>query len=112
MKRLIALILLIAAPASAELIGTCQFDRDTLTFAGSPLDQATCLLRKVEPLGVKSAQPLPPVLRQLMEQGGAPSAAQQAAALAAFPEPYRDTPPVIKTSQLRKPKLASRCCIS
>ena len=90
MKRLIALILLIAAPASAELIGTCQFDRDTLTFAGSPLDQATCLLRKVEPLGVKSAQPLPPVLRQLMEQGGAPSAAQQAAALAAFPEPYRD----------------------
>ena len=83
-------LLLLSAPASAELIGTCQFDRDTLTFAGSPLVQATCLLRKVEPLGAKSAQPLPPVIVRLMEQGGAPTAAQQAAAIAAFPEPYRD----------------------
>ena len=91
MKRLpFLLLLLLAAPASAELIGTCQFDRDTLTFAGSPLNQAICLLRKVEPLGAKSPQPLPPVIVRLMEQGGAPSAAQKAAAIAAFPEPYRD----------------------
>ena len=90
MKRLIALTMLLAAPASAELIGGCQFDRATLTFAGSPVEQATCLLRKVELMGKKSPQPLPPVIRQLMEQGGAPSAAQKAAAIAAFPEPYRD----------------------
>ena len=85
----ISALLLLAAPANAELIGTCQFDRDTLTFAGSPAAQATCLLRKVELLGAKSPQPLPLVIQQLMEQGGAPSAAQTAAAIGAFPEPYR-----------------------
>ena len=90
MKRFAALTLLLAAPASAELIGGCQFDRDTLTFAGSPVEQASCLLRKVELMGAKKPQPLPPVIERLMEQGGAPSAAQRAAAIAAFPQPYRD----------------------
>ena len=83
-------LLALAAPAGAELIGGCQFDRDTLTFAGTPSQQALCLLRKVEPLGAKSAQPLPPVIARLMEAGGAPSAAQKSAAIAAFPQPYRD----------------------
>ena len=82
--------LALAAPASAELIGGCQFDRDTLMFAGSQVEQATCLLRKVEPQGAKSSQPLPPVIQQLLEQGGAPRAAQKSAAIAAFPLPYRD----------------------
>ena len=94
MRRLIIASVLalfaLAAPASAELIGGCQFDRDTLTFAGSPVEQATCLLRKVELMGRKSPQPLPPVIARLMEQGGAPSAAQKAAATAVLPEPYRD----------------------
>ena len=81
--------LALAAPASAELIGGCQFDRDTLTFAGSQAEQATCLLRKVELMGKKSPQPLPPIIERLLVQGGAPSAAQKAAAIAAFPEPYR-----------------------
>ena len=90
MRRLSVLsLLLLAAPASAEVIGGCQFDRDTLTFAGSPVEQATCLLRKVELMGKKSPQPLPPVIQHVLEQGGTPSAAQRAAALAAFPEPYR-----------------------
>ena len=80
----------LAAPASAERIGGCQFDRETLTFAGTPLEQATCLLRKVEPLGAKSPQPLPPVLARLLAVDGGPTAAQQAAAVAAFPQPYRD----------------------
>ena len=83
-------LLALAAPAGAELIGGCQFDRDTLTFAGTPIQQATCLLRKVEPLGAKSAQPLPPVIARLMQDGGAPSSAQKAAAILAFPQPYRD----------------------
>jgi hypothetical protein len=89
-KIVLGAMLAIAAPASAETIGGCQFDRDTLTFAGTPLEQATCLLRKVELMGAKKAQPLPSVIAQLLEQGGAPTAAQKAAAIAAFPQPYRD----------------------
>ena len=60
MQRLLALpVLILAAPAQAEEIGECRFDRDTLTFAGTPLEQATCLLRKVELLAVRKPQPLP-----------------------------------------------------
>ena len=84
------LALSIAAPAMAEEIGECRFDRDTLTFAGTPLEQASCLLRKVKLLGEKEPQPLPPVIARLMTQGGAPSAAMREAALAAFPQPYQD----------------------
>lgn len=83
------LVLSLAAPALAEEIGECRFDRDLLTFAGTPLEQTTCLLRKIELKGVRKAQPLPPVITALMRDGGAPSAAQKAAAIAAFPEPYR-----------------------
>ena len=86
----VSALIAFAAPASAELIGGCQFDRATLTFAGSPVEQATCLLRKVELMGKKAPQPLPPVIQGLMEQGGAPTAVQKTAAIAAFPEPYRN----------------------
>jgi hypothetical protein len=79
----------LAAPASAEEIGECRFDRDALSFAGTPLEQAGCLLRKVRLLGEKEAQPLPPVLRALLESNNAPTPAHKAAAIAAFPEPYR-----------------------
>ena len=75
--------------ASAEPIGTCQFDRDTLSFAGTPLDQANCLMRKVLPLGVKADQPLPPVIVRLMSDAAPPTPAHKAAAIAALPEPYR-----------------------
>lgn len=90
MKRLLALPLLLATPASAEAIGECRFDSDTLTFAGTPLEQATCLMRKIEVKGVRKVQPLPPVLVRLMQSDGAPTPAMKAAALAAFPQPYRD----------------------
>ncbi|WP_292994805.1 MULTISPECIES: hypothetical protein [unclassified Novosphingobium] len=80
---------LLSAPALAEEIGECRFSRETLTFAGTPLEQATCLLRKVELRAVRKPQPLPPVIVRLMSDGGEPSAAQKAAAIAAFPEPYR-----------------------
>lgn len=83
------LALSLAAPALAEEIGECRFDRDALTFAGTPLEQATCLLRKIELGAVRKPQPLPPVIVRLMTEGGAPSPAQKAAAIAAFPEPYR-----------------------
>ena len=58
----LALLLAAAAPASAEVIGECRFDRDTLTFARSQTEQATCLLRKVKLLGEKEARPLAPVI--------------------------------------------------
>ncbi|MGH6785881.1 MAG: N-acetylmuramoyl-L-alanine amidase [Novosphingobium sp.] len=90
MKRLLALpLFFLAAPALAEEIGECRFDRDALTFAGTPLEQATCLLRKIEPLAVRKPQKLPRVIERLMTEGGAPSADARAAAIAAFPEPYR-----------------------
>ncbi|WP_309752631.1 hypothetical protein [Novosphingobium sp.] len=89
MKRLVPFALLLTAPASAELIGTCQFDRDRLSFAGTPLDQARCLLRKVLPLGVKADQPLPPVIVHLMSDAAPPTPAHKAAAIAALPQPYR-----------------------
>ena len=90
MKRLLALVLLsLTVPARAEEIGECRFNRETLTFAGSRVEQATCLLRKIELLGTRQPQRLPKVIRPLMERQDGPSPAQTAAALAAFPEPYR-----------------------
>ena len=90
MKSLLLLpLLLLATPASAEEIGECRFSRETLTFAGERIEQATCLLRKIELLAVRRPQPLPKVIRQLMERADGPTAAQKSAALAAFPEPYR-----------------------
>lgn len=82
-------IALASAPAEAEEIGECRFDSATLTFAGTQLEQATCLLRKIELLAVRTPQPLPPVIARLMTEGGAPTLAQRDAALAAFAEPYR-----------------------
>lgn len=90
MKRIAAVLLLsLASQANAEEVGECRFDRDTLTFAGTRLEQATCLLRRIELLAVRREQRLPRVIRRLMESEGAPTAAQKEAALAAFPEPYR-----------------------
>ena len=93
MKHLLALPLLplmfAASAAQAEEIGECRFDRDTLTFAGTPVEQATCLLRKVELMGTKRDQPLPAVIKTLLESPTAPTEAMKQAALAQFPEPYR-----------------------
>lgn len=87
---ILSLALAIApAPALAEEIGECRFDRDALTFAGTPLEQATCLLRKIEKFAVRKPQSVPPVFARLLTDAPAPSAAHKAAAIAAFPEPYR-----------------------
>lgn len=91
MRKIIvfALASLTAAPAQAQPIGECQFDPAIMSFAGTPLEQATCLLRKIELKAVRKPQSLPAIITQLMTEGGAPNAAQKAAALAAFPQPYR-----------------------
>lgn len=88
-KSVILPLALATTPVHAEEVGECRFDRDTLTFAGSPLEQATCLLRKVERFGERKPQALPRAIARLMREGGAPSAEQKAVAIAAFPEPYR-----------------------
>jgi N-acetylmuramoyl-L-alanine amidase len=85
----VVVLLALAAPAGAEEIGECRFDRNSLTFAGTASEQAACLMRKVKLLGEKEAQPLPPILRVLLESTGAPTSAHKSVATAAFPEPYR-----------------------
>lgn len=81
---------LLATPAMAEpLPYGCHFDRATLSFAGTPVEQATCLLREVGPLGVKHAQPLPRLFARLLAGPGAPGPAARDRALAALPQPYR-----------------------
>ena len=81
---------LLPFPALAEEIGECRFDRETLTFAGTRVEQATCLLRKVKLRGEKEPQPLPPVFRTLMESDGAPSAAQKAATWKTIAKDFAD----------------------
>jgi hypothetical protein len=83
------ILLSLASPIRAEPIGECRFDPKTFAFAGTPVEQATCLLRKVRLLGDKAPQPLPDVLALLLTSENAPTPAQKAAAIAAFPEPYR-----------------------
>ena len=91
MRKLLCVLLLVGStPAAAEEIGECRFDRDTLTFAGTPLEQATCLLRKVGLKGVKEPQKVPKVIVRLMTDAPPPSEAMKQAALAEFPHPYRD----------------------
>lgn len=90
MRHYAYMLLLIANPAAAEEIGECRFDRDTLTFAGTPVEQATCLLRKIGLLAQRTPQPLPPVFANLLAGDTAPDAAMKEAALAAFPQPYQD----------------------
>lgn len=58
--------LIIAAQIAASNV-ECRFDPTTLQFAGSPSEQARCLLRHVEPGGgADPEQPLPPVLASLI----------------------------------------------
>lgn len=95
MKRTAILpLLLAAAPATgqgamAEPIGPCRFDAVTLSFAGSPVVQAECLMQRVLRGGALSPRPLPPVLRSLLDTPGSPTPDQRDRAIAAFPEPYR-----------------------
>jgi hypothetical protein len=84
-----AAILAGESPAVSEPVGDCRFDMATLSFAGTPPEQAQCLLRKVLWAGDVADQPLPPVLRRLLAGTAPPSPQMLAAAIAAFPESYR-----------------------
>ncbi len=56
--------------AQAQTVGACRFDRSTLQFTGTPVQQAQCLLRPVARWGKVAAAPavLPPVLEALLGQ--------------------------------------------
>jgi hypothetical protein len=83
-------VIALATPAAAEEIGECRFDRTTLSFAGTPTEQAACLLRKVKRGGHLREQPLPAVFERLLAvDAPLPTPAQLEAALTAFPEPYQ-----------------------
>ena len=62
-------ILILAAAQIAGPSVECNFDATTLQFAGTPIEQAECLLRKVEPGGSAAAQGrLPPTLSKVIGQ--------------------------------------------
>lgn len=62
------LVLLIAAQLVAPNV-ECRFDPVTFEFAGSPLEQARCLMRHVEPGGgARTEEDLPPTLVRLIGQ--------------------------------------------
>jgi hypothetical protein len=104
MKWLLAFsFLLLATPTHAEEIGECRFDRDTLTFAGTPLEQATCLLRKIELLAVRKPQKL---------TAAAPRLHRSRRRSMLFPNPIALTPSNTPVIRFRKPRRGCRCNIS
>jgi len=76
--------------AAAQNIG-CKFDKLSLTFAGSPKMQATCLLKKVGIGGSLQDQPLPSGLADKVGMSFKPTADQLKYALRGVPLPIRNT---------------------
>jgi peptidoglycan L-alanyl-D-glutamate endopeptidase CwlK len=68
LKFLVALLLLVGAVASNAQEKSCNFDDKTLSFAGIPLEQAKCLLRKVKIRADLEEQNLPILLESLIDQ--------------------------------------------
>ena len=74
-----AVLLLALAAIAAPAAANCGFDVAALSFAGTPLIQAQCLLRHVGRGGVKGpAVPLPPTLTALIGTATAVDAARYA----------------------------------
>lgn len=67
---------LLSQDAVAATFGKCKFDRATHAFAGSPKDQAACLLRRVKILG-NVDQELPVIPPNLAEIIGQPTGASK-----------------------------------
>src|SRR5690349_13251989 len=94
---------LFAPPAKPAPPVDCRFDSVSLTFAGTPLEQARCLLRHVEPGG--SAAPstdLPPTVAGLIGQRPEIDFVKLAAALRDARIPIPAATPVSETSDHRR----------
>lgn len=90
-------ILLAAAQLTAPAVD-CRFDPVSMQFAGTALEQATCLLRHVEPGGAgDAAQALPPTLASLIGQAPVIDRAKLVARLRHRHIPLPATTPVSET---------------
>lgn len=100
---LIAAAQLFAPPAQPAPAVDCRFDSVSLSFAGTPLDQARCLLRHVEPGGSAAAEAeLPPTLSSLIGQRPQIDFVRLAAALRQATIPLPAASPVSETSDHRR----------
>lgn len=94
---------LFAPPAKPAPPVDCRFDSASLTFAGTPLEQARCLLRHVEPGGAADAESeLPPTLAGLIGQRPRIDFVRLAAALRHARIPLPAASPVSETSDHRR----------
>jgi len=94
---------LFAPPANPAPPVECRFDSASLTFAGAPLEQARCLLRRVEPGGSAGAEAdLPPTLSGLIGRRPEIDFVRLAAALRRANIPLPAASPVSETSDHRR----------
>ena len=103
MALMLAAAQLFAPPAKPAPPVDCGFDSVSLTFAGSPVEQARCLLRHVEAGGAAAAEAdLPPTLAGLV--GGRPQIdfVRLASALRHAHIPMPAATPVSETSDHRR----------
>ena len=88
--------------AAAQILGPsveCKFDAATLQFAGTPIEQAECLLRKVEPGGGATLpEQLPQTLSNLIGQPAIIDAGKLAKELRKDRIPLPATTPVSETA--------------
>src|SRR5690349_11326397 len=94
---------LFAPPAKPAPPVDCRFDSGSLSFAGTPLEQARCLLRHVKPGGSADTEAdLPPTLGGLIGQRAAIDFVRLAAALRHAHIPLPAATPVSETSDHRR----------
>lgn len=94
---------LFAPPAKLAPPVECRFDSASLSFAGTPLEQARCLLRHVEPGGSADAEAeLPPTLAGLIGRRPEIDFVGLAAALRRARIPLPAASPVSETSDHRR----------
>ena len=100
---LLAAAQLWAPPAKPAPPVECRFDHVTLTFAGTPLEQARCLLRHVNQGGGAEAETdLPPTLASLIGERPQIDFVKLAAALRKARIPLPAASPVSETSDHRR----------
>jgi hypothetical protein len=100
---LLAAAQLFAPPAKPAPPVDCKFDSASLTFAGSPVEQARCLLRHVEPGGSADAEvKLPSTLEELIGQQPQIDFIRLASALRGAHIPLPAATPVSETSDHRR----------
>ena len=95
---MLSLLILAAAQIAAPSV-ECNFDAKTLQFAGTPIEQAKCLLRRVERGGgAASQEELPPTLSKVVGQAVDIDVGKLSAELRRDRMPLPATTPVSETT--------------